>query len=324
MPSPGYLPILILTADVSLDAKSRALAAGASDFLTKPFERIEVLLRIGNLLDTRRLYLALEAQNRSLEQTVRERTERLLQSEKVATMGSLLAGVAHELNNPLAALSGHAQLLRQSAQEPALVRRAEKIDQAATRCVRIVRNFLSLARQRVPERSQVWLKAVVEEAVELLAYELRTADVELALDLEEGLPRLWADPHQLNQVLVNLLANANQAMRRSPRPRRIAITARHEEGRFPNQSQPIGLARSGVDGQVLFVTRCHWSRTRSSTWGSRWVRSARTASTTSSPSSSRSRSTTRGGRGPGRSRPCGGRATAASCRPPIPARRGPP
>ena len=60
----------------------------------------------------------------------------------------------------------------------------------------------------------MWLKAVVEEAVELLAYELRTADVELTLDLEEGLPRLWADPHQLNQVLVNLLANANQAMRR--------------------------------------------------------------------------------------------------------------
>jgi len=228
MPPPGYLPILILTADVSLDAKSRALAAGASDFLTKPFEQIEVLLRIGNLLDTRRLYLALEAQNRSLEQTVRERTERLLQSEKVATMGSLLAGVAHELNNPLAALSGHAQLLRQSAQEPALIRRAEKIDQAATRCVRIVRNFLSLARQRVPERSHVWLKAVVEEAVELLAYELRTGDVELALEFEENLPRLWADPHQLNQVLVNLLANANQAMRRSPRPRRIAITARHD------------------------------------------------------------------------------------------------
>jgi signal transduction histidine kinase len=231
MPPPGYLPILILTADVSLDAKNRALAAGASDFLTKPFEQIEVLLRIGNLLDTRRLYLALEAQNRSLEQTVRERTERLLQSEKVATMGSLLAGVAHELNNPLAALSGHAQLLRQSAQEPALVRRAEKIDQAATRCVRIVRNFLSLARQRVPERSHVWLKAVVEEAVELLAYELRTGDVELSLDLEKDLPRLWADPHQLNQVLVNLLANANQAMRRSPRPRRIAITAHHDAAR---------------------------------------------------------------------------------------------
>jgi len=143
-------------------------------------------------------------------------------------MGSLLAGVAHELNNPLAILAGHAQLLRQTAQDPTLVRRAEKISAAATRCVRVVRNFLSLARQRTPERSNVWLKPVVEEAVELLAYEFKTGSVEVVLDLAEDLPRLWADPHQLHQVLVNLLANANQAMRRTPPPRRITITARRD------------------------------------------------------------------------------------------------
>jgi len=173
----------------------------------------------------------LEAQNRSLEDTVRERTARLLQSEKVATMGSLLAGVAHELNNPLAALSGHAQLLRQSAQDPALVRRADKIQHAADRCVRIVRNFLSIARQRPPERSDVSLTRVVEEAVELLAYELKTSDVEIAVDAAEGLPRLSADPHQLHQVLVNLVANAYQAMRKSPPPRRITISLRHDATR---------------------------------------------------------------------------------------------
>src|SRR5207245_9582114 len=115
IPAEAYVPILVLTADVTTEAKQRALAAGAKDFLTKPFDRVEVLLRIKNLLDTRFLYLELDRQNRSLEQIVAERTQRLLQSEKVATMGSLLAGVAHELNNRLAVLPRHAHLRREGA-----------------------------------------------------------------------------------------------------------------------------------------------------------------------------------------------------------------
>src|SRR5919108_2555551 len=89
IPAGAYVPVLVLTADATLEARRRALAAGAHDFLTKPFEQFEALLRIRNLLDTRRLYVALEQHNRSLEDTVRQRTERLMQSEKLATMGSL-------------------------------------------------------------------------------------------------------------------------------------------------------------------------------------------------------------------------------------------
>lgn len=228
IPQGVYLPVLILTADVTLEAKRRALAAGAHDFLTKPFEQLEVVLRIGNLLATRRLYLALEAQNRSLDQTVRERTARLIQSEKVATMGSLLAGVAHELNNPLAILLGQTQLLRETVSDTAIARRANKIGEAAERCVRIVRNFLALARQRPPERTDVWVSQVVQGAVELLGYELRTDGIDIVVEIAERLPKLSADPHQLHQVLVNLIANAHQAMRRRPEPRRITITARHD------------------------------------------------------------------------------------------------
>ena len=226
IPADVYVPVLVLTADATLEAKRRVLAAGARDFLTKPFEQFEVLLRIRNLLDVRRLYLALEAQNRALEDTVRQRTERLLQSEKVATMGSLLAGVAHELNNPLAVLIGQAHLLQQGARGDAgLSRRAQKIDDAAERCARIVRNFLSLARQRTPERSSTSLGQVVQGALELLAYELRSDQVEITVDLAADLPILWADPHQLHQVLVNLIANAHHAMRRQSKPRRITIRA---------------------------------------------------------------------------------------------------
>jgi two-component system sensor histidine kinase/response regulator len=178
------------------------------------------------LIEAARLYSELDRQNRSLEQTVRERTEQLLQSEKVATMGSLLAGVAHELNNPLAVVLGQAQLLQRAVREPALMLRTEKIAAAAERCCRIVKNFLALARQRPPERAEVVLNRVVEEAVELLAYELRTDNVTLTLALADDLPRLWADGHQLHQVVINLLTNAHYALRRSTGPRQLSIATR--------------------------------------------------------------------------------------------------
>ena len=214
IPEDVFLPVLVLTADATSEAKKRALEAGAKDFLTKPFDRLEVLLRIKNLLDTRNLYLDLERHNRSLEQIVNERTQRLLQSEKVATMGSLLAGVAHELNNPLAVVMGQAHLLRGMATDRSLIERATRITAAADRCARIVRNFLALARQRPPERADVRLDQVVQEAVELLAYELRTSNVEVALEL------------------VNLVANAHQAMRHMDAGRRITIRTRLERERL--------------------------------------------------------------------------------------------
>jgi signal transduction histidine kinase/ActR/RegA family two-component response regulator len=178
------------------------------------------------LIENGRLYFELDRQNRSLESTVRERTAQLLQSEKVATMGSLLAGVAHELNNPLAVLMGQATLLQRGAKDPSLVQRAEKITVAAERCCRVVKNFLALARQQPPERGNVVLNQIVADAVELLAYELRTDNVKVSLNVADDLPPLWADAHQLHQVLVNIVANAHQAMRLSSAPREVSITTR--------------------------------------------------------------------------------------------------
>jgi len=146
VPEGTYLPVLVLTADVSPMTRRRALAAGAKDFLTKPFDRAEVLLRIHNLLETRFLNLALQAQNERLEEEVRERTQQLLQTEKVATMGELLAGVAHELNNPLSVVIGRVGLLRtQLTDNPGVGVQLDKVAAAAARCARIVRNFLALA-----------------------------------------------------------------------------------------------------------------------------------------------------------------------------------
>jgi PAS domain S-box-containing protein len=163
------------------------------------------------------------------EEELQRQRDALYQSEKLATMGQLLAGVAHELNNPLSVVMGQAALLRQSTKTKRQVERADKIVMAAERCARIVNNFLALARQRPPERHPVHLNAVVRDAVELLAYPLRVDSVEVQFALGDELPILRADPHQLHQVVVNLVSNAHQAMRELPLPRQLTLATGLDE-----------------------------------------------------------------------------------------------
>src|SRR5581483_4478397 len=112
------------------------------------------------------------------------------------------------------------------AKDGPLGARADKIVQAAERCGRIVKNFLALARQHPPERESVHLNRVVEGAIELLGYLFRVGNIEVSLELQPDLPPLWADPHELQQVAVNLLTNAQDAVRDTPPPRRITIATR--------------------------------------------------------------------------------------------------
>src|SRR2546426_1431436 len=199
-----YLPVLVLTADVSRESKRAALEAGASDLVTKPFEQTELLLRIRNLLEMRFLHQDLRRQNETLETRIQERTRQLLEAEKLATMGNLLAGVAHELNSPLSVILGQAGLCSATTTDAGALVRVREIGEAAERCVRIVRNFLTMARRHPPERAHVSLNHVLRDAADLLAFELRIANIEVEFDLPDDLPLAWADGHQLKQVVVNL------------------------------------------------------------------------------------------------------------------------
>jgi C4-dicarboxylate-specific signal transduction histidine kinase len=164
------------------------------------------------------------AERQQAEAQLRQQQEMLFQHEKLAAMGSLLADVAHELHNPLSIVMMQADLLREELQNGPLTEQAQVITQSAERCARIVRNFLTLARQHPPERRWVDLNHVVHEAVELLAYTLRVDTVEVALQLAPDLPMCAADPHQLHQVVINLITNAHQALREVPPPRRLTFT----------------------------------------------------------------------------------------------------
>jgi two-component system NtrC family sensor kinase len=180
----------------------------------------------------RQQHLLVQVQNlterKRMEEELDRQREARLQSDKLAAMGQLLAGVAHELNNPLSVVMGRAELLTRALAGGPLGPRVEKLAQAAERCARIVKNFLALARQRPPERETVHLNRIVQEAIELLGYPLRTDSVQVELDLAPDLPALWADAHQLHQVVVNLVTNAHQAMREQTGLRRLTLTTRRD------------------------------------------------------------------------------------------------
>jgi PAS domain S-box-containing protein len=167
-------------------------------------------------------------ERKQAEEQLQRQQEALYQREKLAAMGSLLASVAHELNNPLSVVMMQADLLSAELQDEAVVERIKEVSQSAERCVHIVRNFLALARQNPPQRTSVALNTVVGEALALLAYALRIDDIDVEQQLAAGLPPLWADQHQLYQVVVNLITNAQQALRESPPPRRLTLTTRYD------------------------------------------------------------------------------------------------
>ena len=150
--------------------------------------------------------------------------ESLLQSEKLAAFGSMLAGVSHELNNPLAAVIGQTALLAEDLEGTGHAERISKIRRAADRCARIVQSFLAMARQKLPEYKSVNINDQVRSAVELTEYQLRAATVSLDLRLDADLPDIEADPDQLHQVIANLLTNARQALEEVSGERRITIT----------------------------------------------------------------------------------------------------
>jgi len=151
-------------------------------------------------------------ERKRLEDQARDLYHQLLQAEKLAALGQTISGVAHELNNPLATILTWAERLSQREVDEQTRRGLDTILSESERAAKIVRNLLTFARKRHTTRAMVDLNQVVRETLTLRGYEQRVSNILTLEALPSGLPQVFADPHQMQQVLLNLIINAEQAM----------------------------------------------------------------------------------------------------------------
>lgn len=221
IPATEFLPILAITGDSSSETRQRVLTAGARDFLEKPFETSEVLVRVANLLTTRMLHRSLQDQNQLLEHKVRERTSELETAVAAAEAASLaksqfLATMSHELRTPLNAVIGFAQQLQKNRAgnlQPRDLEFVGRIADNGTHLLRVINDILDLSRIEAGKASietrRVELDTLVRETVDQSVAALpRQSRVSARVSLPAELTAIDTDESKLRRVLINLIANA--------------------------------------------------------------------------------------------------------------------
>ncbi len=183
-------------------------------------------------------------ETREAYDTLRRTQEQLLQSEKMAAVGQLISGVAHELNNPLTAILGYSQLLQsEEYTNPRGSEYLEKLYKQAQRTHHIVENLLSFARQHKPQRTPVSLNQILEDTLVLREYDSKLADIRIHRELDPNLPATGGDFHQLQQVFLNILNNAVDAVSENAGAGEIWIRTRQNGDQlcveFTNNGPPV-------------------------------------------------------------------------------------
>jgi PAS domain S-box-containing protein len=202
-----------------------------------------LLVAIGRQLSTTIEKVRLYEETCKAYDDLQRAQEQLLQSEKMSAIGQLIAGVAHELNNPLTAILGYAQLLETETLEARAMEYAGKIFKQAQRTHRVVQNLLSFARQRKPEKQQFDVVKVLEESLLLRDYDMKVGNVKLEREIDPDIPAVSGDPHQLEQVFLNIVNNAVDAMieeNKEGSERRLKVSVSAKDNRITILFQDSG------------------------------------------------------------------------------------
>jgi len=183
----------------------------------------------------------------------------LAQAERLSSLGEVVAGVAHELNNPLAGVMGYAELLRAGECDPHQMRDLERIVESSQRCQKIVLKLLSFARKHTPEKNHQSLNECLEKVLDLKSYHLRSSQVETTMELDRSIPKTSFDFHQIEQVALNLLNNAEQAIGMTKAPGEITIrsgaTDSHVWFEFEDNGPGVPPAVRGRVFDPFFTTK---------------------------------------------------------------------
>jgi signal transduction histidine kinase len=230
--------VVMVTATRTVKNAVEAMKYGAFEYVTKPFDVEEIKITAERAIENHRLVLecaSLKQQMerekeqfyKQLEQKVRERTaeleetnqklrethDQLVRSEKLASLGELIAGVAHELNNKLLPILAYAQLLKERELPDDTLRYVNTLEKSAEGATSVVSALLNFARPSSTTRNSVDLNGTMRETLALLDYTIKASDVHVDLDLDDRIPLTMADEKQISQVFLNILNNAVQAMK---------------------------------------------------------------------------------------------------------------
>ena len=215
----GYtMPVVMVTGKGDEYIAAEAMRAGAYDYIVKDGNYFSNLpFALDRALERHELIVSARKVREDLAAEANRLREQLYQSDKMAAIGLLLAGVAHELNNPMTAILGYAQMLDMSDMDPALKNDVSKVIEAANRCKKIIQNLLSFARKHGSEKSPSDMNQALRDIIALRAYELRVNNILIEEMYSEDVPFVHMDSHQMQQVFLNLLINAEHAIQDSGR-----------------------------------------------------------------------------------------------------------